>query len=61
MLFASQAAAVANAHKHRGEQRARADLEALVDTSPVGMVVFDARTGNPVSLNREARRTASGR
>ena len=56
-LFASQAAtAVANARAYRDEQRARADLEALVDTSPVGVVVFDAKTGTIVSLNREARR-----
>ena len=57
MLFASQAAAaIANARTHRDEQRARADLEALIDTSPVGVVVFDARTGQPVSVNREANR-----
>ena len=56
-LFASQAAAaIANARTHRDEQRARADLEALVDTSPVGVAVFDAGTGRPVSFNREARR-----
>ena len=56
-LFASQAAAaIANARKHREERRARADLEALIDTSPVGVVVFDAGTGRPVSFNREARR-----
>ena len=49
VLFASQAAtAIVNARSHRDEQRARADLEALVDTSPVGVLVFDARTGNPV-------------
>ncbi len=57
MLFASQAAAaIANARTHRNEQRARADFEALVDTSPVGVVVFDARSGHPVSINREAKR-----
>ena len=57
MLFASQAAtAIVNARTHRAEQRARADLEALVETSPVGVVVFDAKTGRPVSFNREARR-----
>ena len=57
VLFASQAAAaIANARTHRDEQRARADLEALVDTSPVGVVVFNARTGRPVLLNREVRR-----
>ena len=56
-LFASQAAAaVANARVHRSERRARARLEALVETSPVGVVVFDAPTGQPVSVNREARR-----
>ncbi len=56
-LFASQAAgAVANARVHRDERRARAGLEALVDTSPVGVVVFDAASGRPVSFNREARR-----
>ena len=61
VLFASQAAtAIANARTHRAEQRARADLETLVDTSPVGVVVFDARTGNPVSLNREAKRIVEG-
>ncbi len=57
-LFASQAAAaIANARAHREEQRARAGLEALVETSPVGVVVFDARTAEPVTVNREARRT----
>ena len=56
-LLASQAAsAIANARAHRAEQRARADLEALVETSPVGVVVFDAGTGELVSLNREATR-----
>ena len=56
-LFASQAAAaVANARTYRNEHRARARLEALVETSPVGVAVFEARTGRPVSLNREARR-----
>ena len=56
-LFASQAAsAIANARTHRSERRARADLEALVETSPVGVVVFDAKSGRPVSFNREMRR-----
>ena len=61
LLFASQAAtAIANARTHRDEQRARADLEALIDTSPVGVVVFEARTGRPVSINREAKRIVEG-
>ena len=55
--IASQAAmAIANARTHRDEQRARADLEALVDTSPVGVAVFDARTGTPLLFNRETKR-----
>ena len=56
-LFASQAAAaIVNARSHRREQRARADLEVLIETTPVGVVVFDAGTGRPVSSNREADR-----
>ena len=56
-MFASQGAmAIANARRHRDERRARADLETLIDTSPVAVVVFDAQTGAPKSLNREARR-----
>ncbi|MXY55025.1 MAG: response regulator [Gammaproteobacteria bacterium] len=56
-LFASQAAtAIANARTHRAERRARARVEALVETSPVGVVEFDARSGRPASFNREARR-----
>ena len=57
LLFASQAAtAIANARTHREVERARADLEALVETSPVGVVVFEAATGRALSFNREARR-----
>ncbi|MXZ71095.1 MAG: response regulator [Acidobacteria bacterium] len=57
VLFASQAAAaVANARAHRDEQRARARVEALVDTSPVGVAMFDASTGQLVSVNRETKR-----
>ena len=57
MLFASQAAAaIANARTHRNERRVRAHLEALVETSPVGVVVFDGSSGRPMSFNREARR-----
>ena len=58
-LFASQAAtAVANARVHRDERRARANLETLVETSPVGVLVLDSKTGSAVSFNREARRIA---
>ena len=56
-LFTSQAALViANAHRYRDERQSRADLEALINTSPVGVVVLNARTGVPVSYNRESRR-----
>ena len=57
VMFASQAALViANARRYREEQKARTDLETLINTSPVGVVVFDATTGAAVSFNREAVR-----
>ena len=60
-MFASQAAQViVNARRRRDERRARAGLETLIDTSPVGVVVFDVRTGAPVSFNREAKRIVDG-
>ena len=60
VMFASQAALfIANARRHREERRARADLETLVNTAPVGVLVFDARTGGVTSVNREARRIVS--
>ena len=60
VMFASQAALViANARRHRDEQRVRADLETLVNTTPVGVLVFDAKTGGVTSVNREARRIVS--
>ena len=60
-LFAAQAALViANARTHREERQARTDLETLVNTSPVGVAVFDAKTGGLASVNREARRIVDG-
>ena len=57
VMFASQAgAAISNARRYQEERQARADLEALVNISPVGVVVFDARTGHLVSANDETRR-----
>ena len=57
VMFASQAAmAIANAHRYRDERRLRADLQALVDTSPVGIVVVDADTRTVTSINRETER-----
>ena len=61
VLFASQAAtAIANARSHREVERARRDLEVLVETSPVGVMVLDAKTGRAVSFNREAWRIVDG-
>ena len=55
-MFAAQAAAaIDNARTHDQERRARADLEAVVETSPVGVVVYDVRTRTAKSFNNEAR------
>lgn len=60
MMFASQAALViANARRYQEEQQARADLEALVDTSPVGVMLFDGVDAKIVAYNREVRRLAN--
>ena len=60
-MFAAQAAiVVSNARRYREERRARTSLETLVDTSPVGVAVFDARSGAPVSFNREMARIVDG-
>ncbi len=60
-MFAAQAAmAITNARIYGEEQRLNADLEALVNTSPVGVLVFDARTRAVVRFNREAQRIVTG-
>ena len=57
VMFASQATMVVSyARRYRDERQSRTDLETLIDTSPVGVAVFDARTGALVSFNREVRR-----
>ena len=61
VMFASQAAVViANARRYREEKKARTDLETLVNTSPVGVVVLDTQTGQPLSYNQEIARIVSG-
>ena len=56
-LFASHAAtAIVNARQHHDEQRTRMHLEALIEMSPVGVLVLDAKTESIESLNREAMR-----
>ena len=61
VMFASQAAmAISNALKHRAEQRAKSDLQALLNSSPMGVLVLDAKTGGVLSLNEETRRMICG-
>jgi signal transduction histidine kinase/DNA-binding response OmpR family regulator len=61
VTFASQAALViANARRYREEQRARADLNTLINTAPVGVLVFDAKTRDLVSSNQETKRIVRG-
>ncbi|MCY4528493.1 MAG: winged helix-turn-helix domain-containing protein [Chloroflexi bacterium] len=57
VVFAAQAAvAFSNARKYRAEQRAKSDLEAMLDSLPMGVLVLDAKTGGVESLNDETRR-----
>ena len=57
VIFAAQAAPViANARRCRDEQWVRSILQTLIDTSPVGVAVFDARAGTPLLFNQEAVR-----
>ena len=57
VLFASHAAIVINnARMYEEEKRAKADLEALINISPVGVMVFDAKSGDLLSRNEETRR-----
>ena len=59
-LFGSQAAlVVSNAHRYTDEQKARVRFETLIETSPVGVVVFDVLTGERLLFNREAARIFS--
>ena len=48
LMFASQAALViSNARRHRDEQRARVDLETLVNTAPGGCPGLRRKDGEP--------------
>ena len=61
VMFASQAAAVINnVRLYMEERRAKADLEALIENSPVGVLLFDAKTENLLSFNAEVRRICGG-
>ena len=54
------AAAVADAPGEGVARRVRATLDALVHTSPVGVVIFDAATGDVHSINQECKRIVEG-
>ena len=57
VMFASQAVmAIANALRYGAERRVKRDMEVLVRTSPVGVLVVDAKTRTVVSINQEAER-----
>ena len=58
VFAAHAAAALASAHTHGAECRTRADLEAVVETSPVGVVRFDVTSG-ALMLNAEYLRFAA--
>ena len=56
-LFGSAAALViSNARRYAAEQKAKARVETLLDTSPVGVAVFNVSTDAEVVFNREATR-----
>jgi signal transduction histidine kinase/DNA-binding response OmpR family regulator len=58
-VFASQAAlTLVNARRYGDEQRSKAELEAFVNASPVGVLVVDVASENFVMANQEARRIA---
>jgi two-component system KDP operon response regulator KdpE len=57
LMFSSLAAhAISNARQYQEMKLAKADLETLINISPIGVAVFDAKTAKMVSTNREARR-----
>ena len=59
-LFGSHAAvAISNAFIFRAVRQTRDNLEKFINISPVGVVIFDARSGSLISANDEARRLAS--
>ncbi len=55
--FAAQAAvALVNVAKYDRAMHSKANLETLINISPVGVIVFNAKTGQLVTHNREAER-----
>ena len=57
VLFASQAFyAISSARRYEEVQQAKSDLETLIDISPMGVAVYDAKSGAMVSYNQEMHR-----
>ncbi len=57
--FAEQAGTtISNSRRFERERKIKTDLKALVKIAPVGLVVFDARTGNILTVNEEGKRIA---
>ncbi len=55
--FAAHAGnAITNSRKFERERRIKTDLRALVKIAPVGLVVFDAKTGAVLTSNQECQR-----
>lgn len=55
--FAAQAgAAISNSRRFETERRIQTDLRALVEIAPVGLQVFDAKTGAVLTSNQECQR-----
>ena len=48
--------AIANARAFEAVSRRKTDLQALVDIAPIGVIVFDAKTGRLLVANRECQR-----
>ena len=56
-MFAAQAASItSSARKYDEAYRAKVEMEALMDLSPVGVSVFDTRIGEITFVNQESKR-----
>ena len=56
MLAAQAATVICNAGRYEEEHRAKMELQALMDISPVSVNVFDMRIGQMTYMNQEAQR-----
>ena len=59
-LASQAAAAIADTRTDSAAGRVRANLDALVETAPVGVMVFDVASGGVLWVNREAKRMVEG-